>query len=515
MDSAGKFALTTSEDRTARVWDLATGALAKTLRIQPASGPDATILTGALSPDGRTVVLSARSDNASLYVIDRATGKLLHRLPNLPGSALSLAWSEDGKLLAATFQHGVLVLDAKKWETLWDDGSYGAESLSVNFGVGNRLVTTSFDGQVREYDAGGKAIASAGPYVRARNARFSPDGERIAVSAEDAAHVIVLAAKDLTELFEPQVEGITGDLRSIAWSRDGSLLYAAGSSHVMRVWSGGGSGVANDTPSPASDTISDLVSLPKGIAFASADGSWGVIDAKGSQAHPPLTADFRGLRMRLSPDGKAVRFAYKSGGHDLAAFRADTLKLTAGMEKEVDWAAPNVPLELPTLDPREAIRAAATSPDGSFIAIGSDIALHVVAKDAAETWRTTVPASVRAVNISTDGKLVVAAYGDGTIRWHRATDGATLLVFFPHADRKRWVAYTPSGYFATAPTAKALATCTEGITPDGPGASTARACSDRPDVVKRVLDTLDEAEAIKPVAAPRPAKAAGRSSPPR
>jgi hypothetical protein len=42
----------------------------------------------------------------------------------------------------------------------------------------------------------------------------------------------------------------------------------------------------------------------------------------------------------------------------------------------------------------------------------------------------------------------VAAYGDGTIRWHRMNDGAELLAFMPMADRTNWVAWTPEGFYA-------------------------------------------------------------------
>ena len=60
----------------------------------------------------------------------------------------------------------------------------------------------------------------------------------------------------------------------------------------------------------------------------------------------------------------------------------------------------------------------------------------------------TLPAAVWAVNITGDGRLVVAAYGDGTIRWHRMSDGAELLAFMPLADRTNWVAWTPEGFYA-------------------------------------------------------------------
>ena len=55
---------------------------------------------------------------------------------------------------------------------------------------------------------------------------------------------------------------------------------------------------------------------------------------------------------------------------------------------------------------------------------------------------------VWAVNITGDGRLVVAAYSDGTIRWHRMSDGVELLAFMPLADRTNWVAWTPEGFYA-------------------------------------------------------------------
>lgn len=51
------------------------------------------------------------------------------------------------------------------------------------------------------------------------------------------------------------------------------------------------------------------------------------------------------------------------------------------------------------------------------------------------------------VNISGDGRLLVAAFGDGIIRWYRVEDGRELLAFFPHRDKKRWILWTPEGNY--------------------------------------------------------------------
>jgi hypothetical protein len=50
------------------------------------------------------------------------------------------------------------------------------------------------------------------------------------------------------------------------------------------------------------------------------------------------------------------------------------------------------------------------------------------------------------VNIAGDGRLVVAAYGDGTIRWHRMDDGRELLALYVLPDKENWVAWTPEGF---------------------------------------------------------------------
>eukprot|EP01035_Chromulina_nebulosa_P060772 gene60772-83124_t len=51
------------------------------------------------------------------------------------------------------------------------------------------------------------------------------------------------------------------------------------------------------------------------------------------------------------------------------------------------------------------------------------------------------PGTAWRVNQSGDGRLAVAAYGDGTIRWHRMSDGQTLLSLFVTEDAQRWVAF--------------------------------------------------------------------------
>jgi hypothetical protein len=43
--------------------------------------------------------------------------------------------------------------------------------------------------------------------------------------------------------------------------------------------------------------------------------------------------------------------------------------------------------------------------------------------------------------------LVIAAYDDGTIRWHRMDDGRELLALYVLQNKQDWVAWTPEGFY--------------------------------------------------------------------
>jgi hypothetical protein len=73
-----------------------------------------------------------------------------------------------------------------------------------------------------------------------------------------------------------------------------------------------------------------------------------------------------------------------------------------------------------------------------------------------QLWKRQVSGTVFAVNITGDGRLVVAADAGGTIRWHRMADGVELLAFVPLPDRTNWIAWTPEGFYAATPAAHGI-----------------------------------------------------------
>ena len=56
-DAAGRFVLTCSDDKTAKLWDGASGALLKTFRVYAQEGNEGRLDACALSPDGKTAAV--------------------------------------------------------------------------------------------------------------------------------------------------------------------------------------------------------------------------------------------------------------------------------------------------------------------------------------------------------------------------------------------------------------------------------------------------------------------------
>jgi hypothetical protein len=107
------------------------------------------------------------------------------------------------------------------------------------------------------------------------------------------------------------------------------------------------------------------------------------------------------------------------------------------------------------------------------------------------------------VNVSANGRLLIAAYGDGTVRWYRLSDGKELLALFIHPDGQRWVAWTPQGYYDASTGGDELIGwhINHGYhrAPDFYPASQFRDRFYRPDVIQRVLRTpsLSVEEAVR------------------
>lgn len=546
-DADGRHAVTSSHDKTARVWDVATGKQLRVLRPPLADGNEGKLNAVAISPDGSAVAAAGWTKLGSdqghtVYAFDRASGQMLKRLTGLPNVILHLSFSPDGRWLAVTLG-GALGLRVWDWQAgtaPLSDPDFKDQSYGASWGRDGRLVVSSFDGKLRLYqmrqDAQGAASlhklaqAQAPGGQQPSTLAFHPDGSRVAVGYNDSQRVDVLDAGTLALAYPADVQGVNkGELAAVVWSRDGRYLAAAGqwqvnSRHPMRLWADQGRGPATDLPT-ASNTVMHLSALPDGAwLLAAADPAWGVVSADGAWQAKGLSpiADLRGSlggAFLLAQGGHQLQFGFEYTGQpphhfDLRRRVLQAGPLAKGSPPEikalpvVDWEdklAPALRGQPLALQANELARSLAITPGATGFVLGSDYRLRYFNAAGQPQWPPQpVPGTVWGLNIPTDGpqagKLVVAAYGDGSIRWHRLSDGQELLAFLPHADRKRWVLWTPSGYYDASPGGEDLigwhVNRGRDQAADFYSASQLRERFYRPDVIDRVLDTLDEGQAL-------------------
>jgi WD40 repeat protein len=541
LDGNGRWLVTASEDKTAKVWDLATGRLARTLRPPLGDDNEGKLEALAISPNGTMVAVAGWTGmwgkTASVYLFDRTNGRLLRQLSGLPGMIEALAWSPDGNFLAISFagQGGIYVYRTDNWTAMGTDPNYGGRVVGLDFNRSNQLVSASHDGFLRVYlvtPAGLKLLAKhMGPGGKQpTTARFSPNGALIAVGYADSTKVSVLAATNLDFVYAANtLSARNGDLRSVAWSSDGRTLFAAGryvagSRQVIRSWPDAGRGEPRDEP-VAGNSIFDLQAMPGGgVVFGTAEPAWGILAANGQKrlAVSSPIADFRGggEQLQVSKDGHRIRFGFERNGSLAADFDtedglvvSETNKATGVVSPAVmefpglvvsNWKNTNEPklngLSL-RLRPGENSRSLAIAPDGQSVVLGSDWVLNKFDAAGKLLGRIATPGAAWAVNYSGDGRFLLAAFSDGTIRWYNAKNGQEKLALFAHSDRKRWVAWTPSGYYAASPAGEELIGWHINNGPDQAGdfypASRFRAKFYRPDVLAKVLEAGTDIEALR------------------
>ncbi len=540
VDAAGRYLVTASDDKTAKVWELSSGRLLTTLRPPQDSGDEGKLYAVAMSPDGATVAVGgwtqAGETGVSIYLLDRASGRLLQRLSGLPEVILDLAWSADGRWLAAGLgsKNGIHVYRTDSWQQVGSDADIGDSVYGLDFSRDGKLVASSDDGYLRLYSVGVTALrllakhrAPGGKHPYA--VRFSPDASKIAVGFADSTLVNVLDSATLSFLYAPDTAGVNGrNLGRVAWSADGQSLWAGGkytnsdSNQLIRRWANAGRGAAQDSVA-AAGTIMDIRHLPQGeMVFGAGGPAWGVLAASGARSRfvaGPI-ADFRDNHQgfRLSRDGMTVGFGYKQWGKSPARFDfteglslgesaaiplAAPLLAAAGLSI-TDWkntTAPKLNGTALPLRQHERSRSLAIAADGSHFVLGTEWRVRLFERNGTQRWEVPTPGAAWAVNLSGDGRTVVAAFGDGTIRWYGISDGKEKLALFPHADQKRWVMWTPSGYYTASPGGEELIGWHLNQGKDAAAdffpASRFRAQFYRPDVIALALQAGSEAEALR------------------
>lgn len=296
---------------------------------------------------------------------------------------------------------------------------------------------------------------------------FSPDGRLLAVGYERRAVVDVLDSQSLDRVLTLSPTNVRVDqpgLWQVAWSRDGQTLFAAGDPRddagrfVLFAWDNAGRGPERRLSYCAETTLSGLGVLPGGqFVVASMGPSLCLMSPEGQSVWtvPSPVGDFRapGKNLRISADGKVVDFGFGDAAKSELRFDVRSLRLSDEASKDGLTLAPRHGLAGFSIDHFDIVRSLAFRQDGEFF-VGSTFGLTAFDSRSAIRWRRPSRSEVWSVNASRDGRIVVAAYGDGTIRWHRADNGSELLVLQVLANKNDWVLWTPEGFYEATPGAQ-------------------------------------------------------------
>jgi WD40 repeat protein len=254
----------------------------------------------AFSPDGKTLATGSFQE---LTLWDVATGKVQRRIDGFADRVVALAFSADGKKLAAaggapTEDGEVKVFDPRSGKLLLDLPAAHSDTV---FGVA-----------------------------------FSPDGKLLATASADkfAKEIDATTGKPVRTF-----EGHTQHVLDVAWAADGKRLVSAGADAVLKVWDVEKGEKVRDVPGQAKQITRLATGKGSTVLTGGGDGTVRLYNADtgGQMRTYPGATDFV-YAVAVSPDGAVVA----AGGEDGYArvYDGASGKLLAAVRPGVDEPKP-------------------------------------------------------------------------------------------------------------------------------------------------------------------------------
>lgn len=231
----GRRALTGSEDKTARLWDVATGR-----EIRPFLGHTDEVLAVAFAPDGKRV-LTAGNDR-TLRLWDAFSGRELRVLEGHTERVSSVVFSPDGRrALSGSWDQAVSLWDLETGKEIRRLAGHASYVSGVAFAPdGKRALSCSHDKTVRLWDleTGREIRKLAGNTKEVYCGAYSADGKYVVSGGND--NLVRLWDVDQGRLVRT-FEGHARAVVAVAFSPDGRRIFSGssqyqGSDPALRIW---------------------------------------------------------------------------------------------------------------------------------------------------------------------------------------------------------------------------------------------------------------------------------------
>ena len=553
----GKNLVSVSFDKSVRVWDVATGEPVRTIWPPAGPGEGGMMIAAAVSPDGKRMAVAGIGPDPKVarhpvYVLDLATGRLVRVLTGPAGVVNFVAYSPDGRFLAAgSHDSAAHVWDADGKPVATLRGHKGMiEALA--FAPDGRLLTTAHDMTARVWSLpDGKLLTAWDAHDKPISAAaWNKDGATVATAAQDGAVKFWTPAGKLVRAVPGAASAavscvtFTPDSRRAvfsAWSNEESDSRIKG---VIDVATGTISQEARSNLS-----LTDAAVSPDGTLLAVATVQADIVLQSMADGKLVRKLTARGSKslynVAWTPDGRGVAW---STDYDPSTASRARLPLVRGFDfatldwiakppadcvrpeltrrgRTLKWNAGQEQLELRkgddllhVLTPRQA--DGQTEAISSFawwgddrVAVGGQASVATFDPDTGKQLRRLVGPTdiVMAVAASPDGRFLAATGNDRTVRVYTPDRVNPLVSLF--AAGNDWVAWTPEGYYAASPGGERLMAWRVDNGPDQLAtvypAAQFRKSLYRPDVIKLMLKegTVEAALAAANAARPKAAAA--------
>lgn len=226
----------------AQLWDVSAGR-----PVAPLPGPPGQVYQMAWSPDGR--LLAAGVDDNTVRVWDMQTRSLVQTFQGTGLIVFGVAWSAHGERLAASNSDGsVQIWERATWrsQAIWNSpsatgqftgGRYRTAAYTVAWSPDGRLLAaTRYDGYVRLWDGrSGKLLHLLSTSNQPNAVSWSPDG-RLLASASDDGTVQLWETASMSNIRTLNAEPAGGWAFAIPWSPDGHLLASTREDGLAQIW---------------------------------------------------------------------------------------------------------------------------------------------------------------------------------------------------------------------------------------------------------------------------------------